>query len=348
MEGPMKARVLRNSEIENFVGQLLGGHDVFGIKREGDFCLYAAIADGAELDLKAGRPRKSAKEFLFPQTQTMFAFKAGGSKAMRPKIEKPRVLLGALACDLRGIAFQDAVFLQGEFKDPYYAELRDKTIIFGMACESMWATCFCASFEIDPHEAAGCDCHMAPIADGYLLEPLTEHAEHLIANFPEATDADFEQAKAAAKHFHETANPAVPVHELADRLKDIFEAPFWEDTVNGCLGCGACTFVCPTCHCFDIADETIGDDGQRIRTWDSCMAPKFTLHTSGHNPRTEYSQRRRQRMLHKFQYTNKNLGMLGCVGCGRCVEMCPVNWDIRDTAQRILDATAEAETEKAE
>ena len=43
--------------------------------------------------------------------------------------------------------------------------------------------------------------------------------------------------------------------------------------------------VCPTCWCFDIQDE--GPDknsGERIRLWDSCMFPLFTLHGGrGHN-----------------------------------------------------------------
>ena len=93
--------------------------------------------------------------------------------------------------------------------------------------------------------------------------------------------------------------------------------------------------MCPTCHCFDISDEIKGDDGVRIRNWDSCMFPLFTRETSGHNPRTSQKQRWRQRLMHKFKYYVDNFDAIACVGCGRCVMSCPVNIDIRKIVQDI-------------
>jgi ferredoxin len=123
---------------------------------------------------------------------------------------------------------------------------------------------------------------------------------------------------------------------MKEKLDGIFEEEVWETITNNCLGCGACTYLCPTCHCFDITDETNGKgDGIRIRTWDSCQYPLFTLHASGHNPRVNKKQRMRQRLMHKFSYTVEKNDAIFCVGCGRCVIHCPVNLDIREMLQTL-------------
>ena len=118
---------------------------------------------------------------------------------------------------------------------------------------------------------------------------------------------------------------------MKSKLDGIFEEEVWETITNNCLGCGACTYLCPTCHCFDITDEINGSgEGIRLRSWDSCQYSLFTKHASGHNPRVNKKQRMRQRIMHKFSYTVEKNEAIFCVGCGRCVHHCPVNLDIRD------------------
>ena len=128
---------------------------------------------------------------------------------------------------------------------------------------------------------------------------------------------------------------SVPTDKLNDKgINELFEAPFWEDVAFACINCGTCTYLCPTCWCVDIQDEVFGKDGDRIRNWDSCMFPLFTLHGSGHNPRDKKVQRVRQRFMHKLKYyVNKYHNGVQCSGCGRCVRYCPVNIDIREVAK---------------
>ena len=121
---------------------------------------------------------------------------------------------------------------------------------------------------------------------------------------------------------------ALPISEKT--ILDLHSAPFWDDLAFTCINCGTCTFVCPTCWCFDIQDEAKGKSAARFRNWDTCMSPLFTMHGSGHNPRGEKTQRVRQRFMHKLKYfVDKYEQGTMCVGCGRCVEKCPVNIDIR-------------------
>ena len=114
-------------------------------------------------------------------------------------------------------------------------------------------------------------------------------------------------------------------------LDQIFENKFWEEIAKRCLGCGICTYLCPTCHCFDIQDEKKGKHGARIRVWDSCMYSEYTKQASGYNPRLYQMNRFRNRVYHKFNYFPKNSQVFGCVGCGRCIIECPVNIDIIET-----------------
>jgi len=110
------------------------------------------------------------------------------------------------------------------------------------------------------------------------------------------------------------------------------------------LACGTCTYVCPQCHCFNIEDRLLLDGGERVRAWDSCMYPGFTIQASGHNPRPDQAARWRQRIMHKFEYLPRNVGLYGCVGCGRCILSCPVQLDIRQVLDRVRQAAAAPET----
>ena len=109
---------------------------------------------------------------------------------------------------------------------------------------------------------------------------------------------------------------------------DRFNSPVWEELYKPCLACGTCTFVCPTCQCYDIKDYDTGHGVQRYRCWDSCMYSDFTMMAHGNN-RNSQMQRFRQRFMHKLvYYPVNNNGMFSCVGCGRCVEKCPSSLNI--------------------
>jgi ferredoxin len=70
--------------------------------------------------------------------------------------------------------------------------------------------------------------------------------------------------------------------------------------------------------------------GERLRSWDSCMFYQYSLEASGHNPRPTRLDRYRNRVGHKFSYfPEKYDGQFSCTGCGRCVRSCPVSIDIR-------------------
>jgi ferredoxin len=120
--------------------------------------------------------------------------------------------------------------------------------------------------------------------------------------------------------------------------EDLFKKIEWENIVEICQGCGMCTYICPTCHCFMFKDVDEGASASRYRNWDSCMFPKFTLHASGHNPRASKAERYRQRVAHKYLYVRENFGSVACTGCGRCVRSCPAGMNIKTIVEGIREA----------
>jgi ferredoxin len=191
-----------------------------------------------------------------------------------------------------------------------------------------------------PYDTAGLDVLLMDTGEGYAARVLTERGKNTLevtSGWSSITSAistlTLEKKAAAEQQIAHAFDPA----SLAQKdMIELFKSPIWDEVQFACINCGACTFLCPTCWCFDIQDEVYADKGERLRLWDSCMFPLFTLHGSGHNPRNLKTQRVRQRFMHKLKYyLDKYNSGPACVGCGRCVQACPVNIDIRQVGRQM-------------
>ncbi len=288
----------------------------------------------------------SPKQIVFPQTETYLKFKRAGKKLSLEKAGSepaPYVLFGVRPCDVRSFTLIDNVFLK-EPVDRFYEARRNQGTIVSLACFQPEETCFCQAFGIDPEQApAGADVAAWDMGTFLLWQPQTAKGQALTAKLAsvleEATAAD-EQACDKLKQETKRKLAALPLAGLEPRqidgkLKDIFDAKVWDEYSSRCLGCGACTFVCPTCHCYDIRDFDGGQAGERFRCWDSCMYSEFTLMAHG-NPRKTQKEKFRQRFMHKLvYYPENNAGVFACVGCGRCITKCPVNMNIVKVIKRL-------------
>jgi ferredoxin len=200
-----------------------------------------------------------------------------------------------------------------------------------MACDHPLSTCFCSSTRGGPFLRKGSDLFFTDLGESFLVELLTEKGMAFRKNkfFKEANTKEIRLAEGIEEKALKMTDASVPVEGIDKRLDLMVESPFWGRLHEKCIGCRVCTYLCPTCHCFDIMDETMTNGGQRVRNWDSCLSPLYSQETSGHNPRPTNRERTRQRIMHKFNYFPKNFGRAACVGCGRCILYCPVHFDIR-------------------
>ncbi len=330
---------LDKKDFQSFLQSLMDEYDVFAPVQlaEGVF-VYKKIDHPEEVDLSAPNPQKPAKEVFFPQSETMFRYeKASKGKRMTSTeaVERNRVILGARPCDIQAVSIVDEVFLGKEYFDVYYGNKRKATVIIGLACNDPLSTCFCSSAGGGPFLRKGSDLFLIDLGETFIVEVLTEKGMTFQKNkyLKEADAKELTLAEEIEGKASKKADASVPVEGIDRRSDLMMESPFWERMHEKCIGCGVCTLLCPTCHCFDIVDEALTNKGQRVRNWDSCLFSLYSQETSGHNPRLTGRERTRQRLMHKFNYFPKNFGRIACVGCGRCILYCPVNFDIRQAIQ---------------
>ncbi len=268
------------------------------------------------------------KEFFFPQNEELFVYK-DGEVAESTEGEKV-IIFGVRPCDIRSVEVLDRVFLDERFIDAYYKKRRDNAIIIGYACPKDEPGCFCRSFGIDPEDSGSSDLSMFEDEENYYFQLNHEKASYIIED-PALSDAG--TGLPAGSH-RQGWEAAVGIGFPLDP-KQLFHAPVWEKLYQKCIGCGTCTYLCPTCHCFELCNRKSAAGVQRIRCWDSCQYALFTEHASGHNPRNTQKERIRQRIMHKFSYYPQNYGVVACVGCGRCLRKCPVAFDLREALETI-------------
>ncbi len=296
---------------------------------------FAAWTENAEVDLDTLKTVKSPKDAFFPQSENLYTCnREQGKLSIEPEELKNKdfVVFGMKACDVQGLEVLDRVFLS-EPVDTYYAARREHGIVVALACNEPEDSCFCKVFGIDCAEPKA-DVAVWTIEDSLYWKALTEKGEALTKSV-ESLLEDTDDAKVEAKKNEiRSIVEKLPYSDLSlegwngDVLTEKFNSPVWEELYKPCLACGTCTFVCPTCQCYDIKDYDTGHGIQRYRCWDSCMYSDFTMMAHGNN-RNSQMQRFRQRFMHKLVYfPANNDGMYSCVGCGRCVDKCPSSLNI--------------------
>ncbi len=292
---------------------------------------YSAITDAGDIYLGAEFTVEPVKKLFLMPSEWLFENRFNDGKislqgGVPPQEARKRIIIGVRPCEARGLELLDKVFCS-DFKDSSYSKNRERSIIVGLACSKPDKTCFCTSLGSSPAETRGMDAIIfaGEESDEMMLEIITDKAREIFAPLEDA--ACEEHRKKLESEKKKIKDPVRKIN-IPDALSASFESGYWKEVSSPCVSCGVCTYLCPTCHCFDLVDE----ERKRLRCYDGCCFKDFTQQASGENPRPTKRERYRQRVFHKFDYFRKNFGEHLCVGCGRCIRHCPMKIDISEIA----------------
>ncbi len=261
---------------------------------------------------------------------------------------RPLILAGVKSCDLAGFSIQDSVFLGGDTEDPIYAANRKNATIISADCTFAKETCFCLAMEGAPYPTVNFDMNLSVMDNSILVEVATPKGEAIVAGYRmffkdagtrhvEIRDSNRKAVSAEVKDFID--NRGTPdASKIKGTVKEKYNLQeLWQDAASTCVECGACNLVCPTCHCFLLSDGTKGARPIRNRTWDACLYKSFARVAGGANPRKHLYERMRNRFDKKFNFFPETIGKTACTGCGRCIDACAGDIDIREVLKGLVN-----------
>ncbi len=323
-------QVISREKLLSWLSSLLRERIVIAPTRVDESILFRPLNSTDDIIFDFHNTTLSPKEWFFPMTDALFTIdkKNGASELQVPEIIQDTVIFGIRPCDAKGLRLLDFPFLD-EPPDTVYGQRRLKTTLVGLACIEAEPQCFCTSLGGAPNDTSDVDILLTSSGDGYIVQTITEKGEALLAT------ATLNKSEAVLPP--PPSLTVIPIESITEATKRIFDDPYWDRLADRCLHCSVCSYVCPTCYCFDIRDSWSGGKIERIRTWESCQSPGFRRIAGGYDPRSTKGSKLRQRFCHKLLYFPDQFGAgaLGCVGCGRCVTTCPVNIDIREIISDI-------------
>ncbi len=342
----MRIIKLKKEHLRDFVGSLSAFGKLYAPQARGEKSfVLKELKDLSNLRLDYRRTILPPKKFFNRPDETILNFSSdNGYQAAADANGGRRVLFGLHACDIKGLEILDWVMRDG-YRDEKYFQRRERTAVIGVSCEPD-ESCFCLAMQADNVET-GYDLFLSDVNSCYLVTVRTSLGDDMVnANQELFQEVGKDTIEAFKKKTHAHARKLddmcdLSVSQMPELIELEYMSDIWKDYAKRCLSCGSCTMVCPTCTCYDIRDEVELDQqrGTRKKRWDSCFFPDYAAVAGGENFRAEAYSRFRYRYLHKQDGFVAKYGRSSCVGCGRCIEICPAKIDLRDVIKSIEGVT---------
>jgi len=331
--------LIEKNKVMTIADELAKEYELYGptVDKATGQVFFDRVDGSADISLKAEIPALPPKATVFPQIESIMKYKydrEAKSAVIEPVFsEAKKALFGLRPCDLAGIICLDRFFIGQEFVDDVYLEHRKRMFIVTNTCVVPFKQCFCVCTDSGPDADEGYDLNLTEAGEFYLVESGSEKGAAMIEKLGLAKAGDeYKKIKKdvvdkSISLFEDLATDNKAwISRVMNRITTGFiKDNVWEYVGKQCFECGACTFVCPSCSCFNIEDHNRFDKStDRLRTWDSCSFEGYTNMAGDHNPRKPVEDRRNKRFFCKLSYSqSKKYLRPGCVGCGRCQWVCP-------------------------
>ena len=354
--------LIKKNDVKKLAEELAKSNTIYGpvIEKETGQTFFTEVDDISDIDLEAPIPSLPPKHVVFPQIEAIMKYtysKDTKDASVKMIVEpKAKVLFGIRSCDLAGLQCLDRFYMGQEFVDEVYLEHRKRMFIVANTCTTPFEQCFCACTDSGPSAKEGYDLNLTDLGTEYLIETGSDKGKELCEKMglQKAEASHMEQKTAVVDKSLDsfeakaTENKAW-ISRVMNRITTGFIKPeVWEYIGDQCFECGACSFVCPTCSCFNIEDfNHVGSSTERLREWDSCSYEGYTRMAGDHNPRKPIEDRRNKRFFCKLSYSqSKKYLRPGCVGCGRCAWVCPGDIGLPNVVTYVRREITERETNK--
>lgn len=338
----MKTLKLPKQKLDFFTSVLQQFGEVHApVERNGRF-VFERLQRWSDARLEYNRTILPPKKYFLPPREALFRYEEGkGYLPCQDGLEDKIVLFAVHACDIYALNILDQVF-GGKYPDPYYQSRRKHVAIIGIDCTPD-EHCFCRSMRAEFVEQ-GFDLFLSDIGDYFLTFVGTARGDDMVLAtgplFEAVTREDIDEYKRRSSEKRQAFRLDIDIRDLPRIFEMEYQAEIWDELGQRCLSCGACSMVCPTCYCYDVIDEIeLGSrNGKRTRYWDSCLFSTHALVAGGENFRESRSSRIKFRFYHKQRGFVAEYGRPSCVGCGRCIEVCPVKIDIIEVINKLRGA----------
>ncbi len=329
------------SDLNRVLEKLLDRSEIYAPIRSGDFLNLENISKPLieKIVYDTARQVDPQKTLLFPARTIAARYFRGEASHSK----KALTMVGVKSCDAKALQVYDRVMLEGGFVDLDYRTKREKLLLIGSDCQSIWPTCFCSLVGVDPYPESGVDINLSPVESGFAVDVISQKGREFFEEFAyffrDATPEEIDDTRSARNRtlrlLAESNKPysyKLPVHEI---IKGTLDSPAWRKITKFCTECGACNIACPSCTCFSFYDQSAQKEHERVRLWDACLKGSYAKVAGGANTRPVLSERYNNRLQCKFDYSYERLKTYTCTGCGRCIECCPAKIDMREAIKEL-------------
>lgn len=341
------SKLISRENLPLLIDSMLNDFILIAPINKNDVISFAEITSSQDVYIGDTLPMIPLKKLFHPAKQELFTFnrKTGVVeiciKHKNFDIDVKVVVFGVRPCDITGNNVLDEIFNEN-YKDEFYNTLRERTLIVGINClKPCYENCFCESLNSN-NPKSGYDLMITEIGENeYTILPNSDGGKRILALYPwlfrNPNEEDYKKYLRTLELKKNNFKKEILVEGLPSELEDKFESDIWNKFTKNCLFCGSCTFVCPTCYCFNVKDNISIDliNGIRQREWDSCYYPEFAQVAGGYDYRHEKERRFRYRYIHKYIDIPRRYNIEGCVGCGRCITYCPAKIDVRQVLKAV-------------